>query len=1060
MSTNQRQERKRVFEQFEKRLVMSANALTHVSPELLETADEVARQVQIATVLEQAHEQTGVAQVHEQYGFDGEGQTIAVIDSGIAWDHYAFGGGGFGEGSRVVGGYDFAENDHNPYDDGPAGYHGTHISGIIGSSDSSNLGVASGVDLVSLRVFDDAGNGNLEWVEQALQWVHEHKDDFEHPITTVNLSIGTEWNADTVPDWATLEDEFSLLEDAGIFISVAAGNNFQNYGESGLSYPAVSSHVVPVASHGNDGQLSDFSQRDSRVLVAPGESIRSAVPGHMFGGNDNDRYLGSSGTSMAAPYVAGASALLRQANEFMGNGEIDQDALYQQFLQTADRIWDSVTQGHFYRINVEAAIDAVVQDLHANHYGQATEIGEIQTGTVVEGTIGKLSDIDSFEFLANESGKVTLTLETTHDLAAFVGVEGQNVSLVDNHVTFDVEAGETYRFKVGSDAGIGHYHIDFTIESGPNIQAVEFGRNAFKTFPTQHVNGQQWYQLTAANEGIFTLITNSQAIGQNYQIQVFDADMNEVRSGATNSGHLRMDWNASEGEEFFVKMIADDANIEMNVTNLVSIRSGTLAIQGTHGNDQISVEQSGLLLIDVNGTSYTFNANNFDSISVQGNGGHDSFSAEFGANSTDVILRKGSLFGVNQRLSVWADGFENIHAESGSSHDRVILFDSLGSETVTAQIEQVSMTGNGFQNSAAGFKTVIAHSTFGYDTIRMEGSAGSDRFFSVDGRSALTSGGTRLIANNFERVEVNGNGGSDTATVIAGVGGNEVQMNQRFLGLTNSNYSLAATGFRNLNVRAHSDADTLTISDSNGDDQFVGHSDRTFIRSQHYAAFTEGFHQVTVNATGGNDSAVVFDSNMNDTIVMRGVFSRIYSNTRNMVLEGFDVTAVRAENGGIDRAFLYGTEGNDSIFAEAGMSSLTNSNGVISRVVGAEVVDLDGRGGNDVAVTRGSHGNDVLRAGQDLIEFRTVLQELRLRNVEHTRFDGNGGLDEVIFDDFEELDLLTALGDQATAFLNRQKIEAEDFDFLQASTAHGHASNYDIESVDYFFMLRGAWQEQ
>src|SRR5206468_6337446 len=99
---------------------------------------------------------TTASTVAAAFGLTGAGQTVAVIDSGIAYDHPAL-GGGLGTNYRVVGGWDFAENDANPYDDGPAGSHGTHVAGIIGSTDSRNPGVATGVDLVSLRVFDDQG---------------------------------------------------------------------------------------------------------------------------------------------------------------------------------------------------------------------------------------------------------------------------------------------------------------------------------------------------------------------------------------------------------------------------------------------------------------------------------------------------------------------------------------------------------------------------------------------------------------------------------------------------------------------------------------------------------------------------------------------------------------------------------------------------------------------------------------------------------------------------------------------------------------------------------------
>src|SRR5690606_34978102 len=144
------------------------------------------------------------------------------IDSGIAWDHVAL-GKGFGSGYRVVGGWDFTEeNDANPYDDGPMGFHGTHVAGIIGSDDPHHTGVAPGVDLVALRVFNDMGQGQLSWGEQALQWVHNNRNSFENPITTVNLSLGTVWNADVVPAWGTLEEELQTLFNDGIVVTASA----------------------------------------------------------------------------------------------------------------------------------------------------------------------------------------------------------------------------------------------------------------------------------------------------------------------------------------------------------------------------------------------------------------------------------------------------------------------------------------------------------------------------------------------------------------------------------------------------------------------------------------------------------------------------------------------------------------------------------------------------------------------------------------------------------------------------------------------------------------------
>ena len=113
---------------------------------------------ELEQTLTSVNDLTGLTQARNDYGLLGYGQTVAVIDSGIAWDHASL-GGGYGSSYRVVGGYDFAENDASPYDDGPAGSHGTHVAGIVGATTGplGETGVAPGVDLVSLRVFNDQG---------------------------------------------------------------------------------------------------------------------------------------------------------------------------------------------------------------------------------------------------------------------------------------------------------------------------------------------------------------------------------------------------------------------------------------------------------------------------------------------------------------------------------------------------------------------------------------------------------------------------------------------------------------------------------------------------------------------------------------------------------------------------------------------------------------------------------------------------------------------------------------------------------------------------------------
>ena len=300
------------------------------------------------------------ADLRNTHGIDGSGQTVAVIDSGIAWNHVAL-GGGLGPGYRVVGGWDFAENDSDPYDDGPSGYHGTHVAGLLGgSTDDGFQGIAPGADMVALRVFDDYGSSQLEWIESALQWVHDNQDAFESPITTINLSVGAALNESNLAEAnAMLADELQQLRDDQILVFAAAGNFFDiDNPDSNLVFPAMDDSVVAVSSTASDGTLSEFSQRQPGVFAAHGEGINSSVPDHVFGwdGNVND-FAELDGTSMATPQVAGASMLVRQAMINEGLNPTAEDVL-DRMRELSRQNADPLSGNHYHIIDLTDAVSS------------------------------------------------------------------------------------------------------------------------------------------------------------------------------------------------------------------------------------------------------------------------------------------------------------------------------------------------------------------------------------------------------------------------------------------------------------------------------------------------------------------------------------------------------------------------------------------------------------------------------------------------------------------------------------------------------------------------------
>jgi subtilisin family serine protease len=586
-----RSERTANIESLESRFALTAAPAAEFSLDSLYTsqyrteADSqyLAAQSLTAQSLSGAHSTANMHSVFANYGLYGTGQTVAVIDSGIAYDHKAFGNSGYGAGYRVVGGWDFAENDANPYDDAPAGFHGTHVAGIIGSRDGSNPGVAQGVDLVSLRVFDDKGNGSFSWVEQALRWVHENRNKFANPITTVNLSLGTNWNATNVPNWATLEDEFAALRNDGIFVAVAAGNAFQNYKTTGLSYPAASQYVVPVGSVNSDGTISYFSQRHDRAIFAPGANIRSAVPDGA--GNNNrvaDDWATASGTSMATPYVAGVSTLVRQAMQFAGRTSITQNDIYDHLRRTADRVWDSATNQSYLRINVGRAIDALMPRADSDSATSPTmNLGVVRSTISAKGQIQRVNDTDYFTFTAGSSGVVRVSAKTDFELSAKFGVIGSSGLMKDGAFEFKVEAGKQYTITLGTAKGVGNYTLTTTLtasSTGGGQQDQTQQRLALNatTNPTNgaslswNVSGQATVTIlnrmtgeVAYRGGVAGTSWNGQLAAGNYTATVtvngLSASQNIAMAtrvlGATYdvsaTGQTSVRWNGMQGASFY-----------------------------------------------------------------------------------------------------------------------------------------------------------------------------------------------------------------------------------------------------------------------------------------------------------------------------------------------------------------------------------------------------------------------------------------------------------------------------------------------------------------------------
>ena len=287
----------------------------------------------------------------QQYGLDGTGIGVAVIDSGVA-DHKDFHNA---SGTRVVHSESFVAGNTSTVD---AYGHGTHVSGIIGGNGSASatgtgytsqiVGMAPNVNIINLRVLDQNGAGTDSQVIAAIQRAIQLQTQYN--IRVINLSLGRPVYESYTVD--PLDQAVEQAWAAGIVVVVAAGNDGRDnsmgtHGFATIGSPGNDPAVITVGAtrtfntaSRNDDAIASYSSKGPTLLdhvvkpdiVAPGNRVGSLLvknstldnefptleiaPGPCGPpappGSCSRQYFRLSGTSMSTPVVSGAVALMLQ----------------------------------------------------------------------------------------------------------------------------------------------------------------------------------------------------------------------------------------------------------------------------------------------------------------------------------------------------------------------------------------------------------------------------------------------------------------------------------------------------------------------------------------------------------------------------------------------------------------------------------------------------------------------------------------------------------------------------------------------------------------------------
>lgn len=649
--------------------------------------------------------------------------SVCVLDTGINYGHAALGGcttAQFlaGTCAKVPSGYDYVNLDNDPYDDHG---HGSHVAGIVASTDSTYRGIAPNASIIAVKVCDSLGSCGTDAITSGIDWCVNNASRFN--ISVISLSLGS---LSVYSSYCDGSSSFTRpIDDAvanNISVVVAAGNAGST---AGISDPACVKNATAVGSTTKSDGFSEYNRNNITDLLAPGSSITSV--------NYQGGFESLSGTSMATPHVSGAIALLSQYKKLTAGMNLSPYAAFLALNTTGVNITDTGGSGiQFARVSVYKALlslDTIPPNL-----------------TIVAPTLANSSNSSSANVYVNITSNEVL----------------QNASLEWNNntriINYSMNGSGLYWFRnhSSSSSGVITYRVwgnDSGGKWGVSENRTIYVNNtppSIDLFLPANIN----HNITEPSDQTFNITFTATFADKPVTVDWYVNGTLQVAARNTNFtflGNFSQALQMSNGTYNITAVVSDDS-LSSQINWTLTVNNTNRAPQWANASNQTSAEDNPLnftvVATDLDNDSITYFLNNTVNFTINSSSGNITFNLSgagnfsgvfyLALNASDGVANASTVIFVNitpvndtpvmfliSNLTVNVTDFANITAIADDAENDILNF------TVNDTF-RLNFTGSNRTAANFSWKTNISdYGDYGFSVNVTDFGTSSLRFFNV-----------------------------------------------------------------------------------------------------------------------------------------------------------------------------------------------------------------------------------------------------------------------------------------------------------------------------------------